>query len=394
MTRRGLDGFGPEHNEPQLLFSAETGTPTGWSIDTSTDQDAHGPSQGTYFAKAVSGAGDKVGTATPTVTPGTYVCLSLRDYVIEGTLDSGTPTPLRFIALRLNVVVNEVYLEVLPVSASTWKLRVTHDAGRTLIGDGSTVLNTNDMTDFRLEVGNGRAKAWANGNLEVDEAYSETMTRPAIQLLGSDLSGDLVSYWSRAYVCDYSSQADRPGTDVECKRADGTSNWATEDEYGSHTDCTDTSASWINILLDGSDQINTASYWCRGANNSKQMMEVSDLTFTGDPELVVPRAIMRSNAAAKTVNVWFRAHDGSNIEEYIRNIASEDWHTVSAALTIAPGGGRWQDFTFSGLKLGIRCVDTNGAQNHIAAYIAEVLSVDDDPGPVPTVKRSLLGQSI
>ncbi len=391
MARQGLSGYGPEHAETTMIRQG-AGAPAGYSLPTVTAVSALSPSQGTYFLKAVAGAGVISAILADTITPKSKVWALQRDLVVEGTMSFGTP--LRFITFGSGA--DLFTLEINPTDADTWGIRVSTTTSRTFLADGSTTtLTKNAKHSIRVELNGSTMKVWVDGGLEINATWTNRITTNAFSFTGVDLSGDLVLYWSRIYLSHSDSGTDRPNTDVECKRADGTSDWGTEQDFGDNADCTGTDAVYGDVALDGSDQRDTSIYWCiLGGNGGNQMMEVTDLTFTGDPELVVVKCLQRANVGSKTVATSARISDGTNATNKSNsNLSTTGWRCSVRAFQVAPDGTTaWQDFTFSGLKIGGNDVNTNGANSEWAVEFAEVFSTGDDPEVITENRRRVAAQ--
>lgn len=393
MTREGLIVFGPEFDDGRLLQNG-TVAPTDWSFVAATAEDAHAPPDGTYWLKAIAGATANV---TPfksqAITPKTYQWPCLRGFVVEGTLDHATPTPLRF--LRFITVASSINLEVLPVSASTWKIRLTSTAARVFQADGANALNTDDVYAIRVGLSvsgaNTLAKVWVNGTLEITKtiAGDERIDDVNFRFYADDLAGDQIFYWRSLLVTQSNTEADRPNTDVEVNRYDGDGE-RPEQDFGDQADCTTQDAVFGDVALDGGDGVDTAIYWCEdAAHNGTQMMTLTNPAFTEAVEAFAVHACQRANTeASKTVSTWHCLDDGvDTVELQNTNAPNWTWRAYNQMFLTAPDGGLWQAATMADINMGGRFVNTNTAHGHWAALVGEGGSTGDDPPPT-AVPRS------
>lgn len=395
MTREGLIVFGPEFDDGRLLNNG-TIAPTDWSFVAATAEDAHAPPDGTYWLKAIAGAAPSV---TPfraqAITPKTYQWVCERGFVVEGTLDHATPTPLLF--LSFSGVITSWNLEVLPVSAATWKIRLTGGAGRVFKADGTNALDTNDIHAIRVEASKPDAdtilKIWVNGRLEISATYAALDMRiddVDFEFHADDLAGDQIFYWRSLLVNQSNSEADRGNTDVEVNRYDGDGE-RPEQDFGDQADCTGTDAVFGDVALDGGDGVDTSVYWCEDAShNGTQMMTLTNPAFTKPVEAFAVHACQRANTeASKTVSTWHRLDDGTNnIELQNTNVPNWTWRAYNQMFLTAPDGGLWQAATMADINMGARFVNTNTAHGHWAALVGEGGSTGDDP-PSATTMRSV-----
>jgi hypothetical protein len=158
-------------------------------------------------------------------------------------------------------------------------------------------------------------------------------------------------------------------------------NYAGEDEYGDETTPASNDATYVDVQLDGSDQIDTSIYWqAQGADAKKQMAEMETWTPSGNLLGIQTRLSGSANLASKVTDTWTRLHDGTAAaEQQNANLDDTIFRGRHFVWPTAPDGGAWTQTDLNNLKAGVRCVDTNTANNRWAALIVEAFAVDSDP---------------
>lgn len=389
MARRFVSGFLPDYDDVILL--EEDATPPAWAFPATTTVDSHAPPSGGRWLK-VTAPGSTTIIPDLTVTPKAWAWFCLRGLVVEGTLSPGTnPFFLRVSEDNTADTVRTVNFEIKPTSSSAFVLRVTTGGGRVLRADGTVSMGVDDLHNIRAQWGtDGSFKVWVNGTLDIDVTPSDMdpIVSRRIFITSVDLGSNTI-YLNGGVLCDSDSEADRPGTAVSGDRADTDDNYAGEDEYGDETTCDSADADHEDVDLDGADQVDTSIYWCaKGANAEKQMAEMTTASPTGDLLGIVVRGANRANAAAKTVETYYRIHDGANSQEQQNtNISVADWMGAIRVFEVAPDGGAWTSGDLASLKMGVRTIGTNTADENWAALIAEVFAIDSDPPAAAATDR-------
>lgn len=371
-----LMGFGPQHND-HLLEATSVALPTGWSFPAVTDGDSVAPPQTDRWLEIEDTAGSQALGPPRTFAAKTYVWLCIRAFRLSGTLGIGQDQPFVTIPRDPFGTFNFHWVYA---SASTYNVRVTATGGFDETSGTAYSVDTN--LAIRVQWDGTDLKVWINGVLEVDAAEA-TYPDDARLTLGDPVAATgQEHYWSGIALTHSNSEADRPGTNVDADLLPLSGNMAAEDEYGDDGDCTTDDATYTDAQLDGSDQVDTATYWCgRAAGALKQMAETTTVTPAEELWLgLMWRGACAAFVGSKTADTYARIHDGTNAaEKQNNNITSTDWTGRIHAFPTAPDGGAWTQTDIDNLKCGVRTVGTNDDNDFWAAMAPEFFSIDSDP---------------
>ncbi len=386
MVAEGHVILGPNKND-NILYLRASGT--GVSFPTTTD-DSVAPPQTDRWLKVIDTADANNDVGEGETIPVTSIhWVGVRAYRFRGSLTSGQVVLLLRVFSSVDVVLG---LAIVYETASTFKWRLLKTTSDTEIATGSGVYNNNTTYSLRMEQSlAGRVKLWVDSALEIDAAQTGRFNRNSIRFQPT-LSSGQQHYFSGIIAATGGSNASRiDHKDIEVHTVVEDGDWATEQDYGDETVCDSADGVAADVALDGSDSVNTSIFWCRlGAHAGEQMVEGTAVTIGAGKDIVAVAGYgsHKAFASAKTVEVYHRLHDGTDVTEYeLRNISATTFGMRGSIFTDAPDGNPWEQADVNAIKFGIRTVDTNESNDHCGAMILEVGACSTDP---PTGRSTVM----
>ena len=153
------------------------------------------------------------------------------------------------------------------------------------------------------------------------------------------------------------------------------------DDNGDYTEWDD----WASGSADDATSFNCGP----GGTAEREISTLVNVTVANVASIYV-RARMRASLATKTVQTFTIERDGSGNEQEKANdnVTSDNWRTrVGHYFDTDPNGDPWNQTRLDALRLGVRTLDTNGANDQWTAIFAEAWGMTTDPPPVATSRR-------
>jgi len=151
-------------------------------------------------------------------------------------------------------------------------------------------------------------------------------------------------------------------------------------DYGDQATCGDGSGTFSDWILFGHAPLTTIWLCELGGEAGQETSTFENLSVLTTPKLVASRALGGSSILSKTVETHHRMIQGGLLAEQENvNLTYNDWRGYHAMWPTAPDTGAWSAAKVNVLNVGIRSVDTNGANDKWAAYCLEVFDLQDAP---------------
>lgn len=373
-------GFGPAINDIEAYDRGGSGG-AAWSIT---------GSEGSYALHHDDTAGNHktVMIATLMITTAltaTYRWLCLALFNWTGTLT--TNNVFEFLAFVTSSGTR--YLRAQATSTTAYEVALYSSGGSELVAYAGSFTAGTDYS-IRIETNGSTLKVWMDGSLLLTYATSETLTGPMDAVTRQDgLSSGESAEWAGGYLRESSSEDDRPGVNVAAYRIDPTGD-DTSSYYGDEGTCGDGSGTyddWNDWDAGGTADDDTAFICGVGGDNGTELSSMSTETISNVGNCVVVQVTREKvNVGSKTVDIYYRIEDASaNSQEINTDIGfATAWSPIRVTFDVAPDGGTWTQGDIDALLMGVRTVDTNGANDMHTAMAGEIVTCDDDP-PSDTV---------
>ena len=167
------------------------------------------------------------------------------------------------------------------------------------------------------------------------------------------------------------TESDRPGFEMETELIEATGDYTTDQDYGNLSNCGSTAGTYTDVTL-SSLTVDTSSAFCeQGGSAGLQGVETETPSMTNIEGICVLFAA-RANVAGKSVFTYTKIIDALSNE--IEKMNSNLNHTAYICHTQSfdsPPTGSW-DAMIAGLKVSVRSLNTNGANDAWAGFCVEV----------------------
>ncbi len=393
MTLTILSGFEPGADDPRLWVHGTDDSALEGQTAPTTTTSGLSPSDARRWIKATDTSFfSKLDLCRSSIfTPDTNVWYVQRDLVIEGTVPVGYSAD--YLLLDVSGAITGLILHIIRGSATDKykiEMRTTTGGGGTLIGTTSE-LTTDTKYHLRIETNGTNWTLWIDGTQEVQGARSERINSKQISLRRPSTSSTVEHYWATGSISMSTSESDRPGSsDAQVHDFEvDTGGSESEAEWGDDGDCEAGSTTAVigDVALDGSDQVDTTTFWCEHASETgSETVDTVTFTFTSGHTIGggYGRWVCESNVDAKTVNASGRIFDGtSGTDVGMGNIGTDVWESEHLYFQNNPSGGAWNQSEADGLKIGMKNGGggDNGANTQCAAAIFTLVGLGNDAPP-------------
>ncbi len=354
-------------------------TRIGWTFEATAGGDA--PSQTAYWLENDGSGGDYDIGQTESMTADDFVWYMVRGFKLRATsLTAGDTAKF----LEVDVSADVLSLDWKQnTDTSHYVLSVQDGFGS---ADGATDIALGVTITVMMEFNGTNVKVWLNNDGSGTPEITYTTTKkPISKELQLGIAGDgNTPFHDFSGVAWHMSDAEsdkRDPTGLEVHMLEGTSD-GTDSDYDS--DDGSGEATYTDVDLDGSDQVDDTPHWLiLGANAGAQSADTTDPAESGVVLGANMRFVHRTNLLTKTVDTYAVVRDNTNTEEIqLANIDSTTFIGHVIRMPLAPDSGAWSAYDLALVEIGVRSVDTNGANDYMAGILLELASAALSPGAV------------
>ncbi len=407
MALKPIFTYGPDFGDARWVRDSEVDDlafafPSSLVATTAVSAHASSGEECFRWLKLASTGGNHGLIREDTVTLDTYIWAVIRAGVVEGSF--ATNDRRRIFRIGDAVSQFDVFLNF--DDSDTYHYEIVRVSGSVTVGVFTTTTDLNDISPaFRVQWDGTRIKGWVEGSdtPEFDNAETGKPANRAWRANAGSLQSGEVAYYAGLGLWHSNDESDRPGYAIKhwhfSLGTQATPPVITEStaEYSSDGDgtCADTSGTGEDLQLDSNRDTDEGTNICmKGDVAGRIIMDSStgDGTITGTGIGLTVYTISKANLATKTVTAIVRLEEGPfAVEDTLSNMGGDVFVSHQAYFPEGPAGVAWSDATATGLDgIGIRSVDTNGANDEHAALGMFFTSVDNDPPVVGTAARNLI----
>lgn len=381
--------FEPGANDPRLWAHNTSATSvTGWSAPT-TSTGAVAPSHARRWLKATDAGSVNIAICRgASITQATYGYYIQRDLLIEGTIPAGY---------------NAIYVQGTTSGGSAWGIRVIRGTTSskyqlrvsygtslaTTLFTSSSEFDTGTKYSIRLQIDGTNWTLWVNGTQEGQGARTAVFNSRGVTASPPTASSGVEHYWATGMMYDTSTESERPDhTTVETRDLEvDTGGSESEAGWGDDGDCTAgaTTAAIADVAMNGSDQVDTSTYWCEHASETDaETVDTVTYTFTVSDSMGggCHRSVWAANVGSKTVTAAARIYNGSaGVNVTLAGLGSTTFFSRHNYFENAPDSGAWTQSKVDSLKVGgiNQGSGANGANTQLACIIFTLGAVEFDP---------------
>lgn len=404
MALEGLNCFGPNHNDWRLAAnSTSVTTRTDWDLPLLTNVGSHSPPGSNRWIEADDGGTvlttEITNLASNTFTLRDYVWYPLRAFRGQGSIGSGD-TSSAYGYARAGGDFCRADWQYSSAGKVNWG--ISRDGGAASFAGSPTEYTWDADTSLLLEYDSvaSKIRLYVNDVLE-HEVASIAAAVPNISgrfdLFQPEMGTNPLHYWSGFAHCQSDTETDRPkATTLYVHGLEGTSDGRDQGSthpgppgpaYDDQAGGDNHDASWDDVNLDGSDQVEVTNYWVgSSAHTARSTVDTDDPTETNQLIIGVHRLVARAEIGGKTLNTWSRIQDDGNTSDAANaNITSTTWISICIRHLLAPDGGAWTAYGDADqLEVGVLGTSANNDIDDWAGMLFELAEVESEGIPDTT----------